>query len=124
MLEQFSNEKLLGADNTYNHCNGWPDDVWRRSANQAARSMCAQVRPAIWVRKGIPAFQKALDHGLRPAFSIDNETSYGTDMFTEMRVAFNIQRAMATYRAFNKDPNPPAMVRCVKSWNARRSTAR
>jgi cytosine/adenosine deaminase-related metal-dependent hydrolase len=60
--------------------------------------------------EGIPAFQKALDHGVRPAFSIDNETSYGTDMFTEMRVAFNIQRAMATNRVFNKDPKPPAMV--------------
>ena len=35
---------------------------------------------------------------MRPGFSIDNEVSYGTDMFTEMRVAFNIQRAMATYR--------------------------
>jgi cytosine/adenosine deaminase-related metal-dependent hydrolase len=47
---------------------------------------------------------------MRPGFSIENETSYGTDMFTEMRVSFNIQRAMATYRNFNGDPKPPAMV--------------
>ena len=40
---------------------------------------------------------------MRPGFSIDNETCYGTDMFTEMRVAFNIQRAMATYRRSNGD---------------------
>ncbi|PYS01360.1 MAG: hypothetical protein DMG12_15620 [Acidobacteria bacterium] len=60
--------------------------------------------------EGIPAFQKALDHAMRPGFSIDNETSYGTDMFTEMRVAFNIQRAMATYRRSNGDAKMPAMV--------------
>jgi 5-methylthioadenosine/S-adenosylhomocysteine deaminase len=47
---------------------------------------------------------------MRPGFSIDNETSYGTDMFTEMRVAFNIQRAMATYRRSTGDANPPALI--------------
>jgi len=31
-------------------------------------------------------------------------------MFTEMRVAFNIQRALATYRRSNKDAKPPAPV--------------
>jgi hypothetical protein len=35
---------------------------------------------------GISGFQVTLDHGLRPGISVDNETSYGTDMFTEMRV--------------------------------------
>src|SRR5438876_8342182 len=31
-------------------------------------------------------------------------------MFTEMRVAFNIQRAMATYRKTNGDANAPQVV--------------
>jgi cytosine/adenosine deaminase-related metal-dependent hydrolase len=111
MLEQFSNEKLLRADNTYNHCNGWTDDIWRRVRDSGGTvNVCPRSDPQYGLGEGIPAFQKALDHGIRPAFSIDNETSYGTDMFTEMRVAFNIQRAMATNRAFNKDPKPPAMV--------------
>src|SRR5262249_12889145 len=60
--------------------------------------------------EGVSAFQKALDHGLRPGFSIDNEVSYGTDMFTEMRVAFYVQRAMATYRQTNGDAKAPALV--------------
>jgi len=55
--------------------------------------------------------QKALDHGLRPGFSIDNEVSYGTDMFTEMRVAFYIQRALATYRKTSGgDSKAPALI--------------
>jgi len=47
---------------------------------------------------------------MRPAFSIDNGTSHGTDPFTEMRVAFNVQRAMATYRKVNGDSKAPALV--------------
>jgi cytosine/adenosine deaminase-related metal-dependent hydrolase len=47
---------------------------------------------------------------MRPGFSIDNEVSYGTDMFTEMRVAFNVQRAMATYRSVNGKAKPSPLV--------------
>ncbi len=111
MLTEFSNEKLLGPDNTYNHCNGWSDDIWRRVRDSGGTvNVCPRSDPQYGLGEGIPALQKALDHGILPGFSIDNETSYGTDMFTEMRVAFNIQRAMATYRGVNRDPKPPAMV--------------
>ena len=107
-FEQFWNDKLLGPDNTFNHCNGWPDLVWQRVRDSGATvNVCPRSDPQYALGEGIPAFQKALDHRLRPGFSIDNETSYGTDMFTEMRVAFNIQRAMATYRRSTGDANAP-----------------
>jgi 5-methylthioadenosine/S-adenosylhomocysteine deaminase len=60
--------------------------------------------------EGIPAYQHALDHGVKPGFSVDNETSYSTDMFMEMRVAFHFQRGIATNRKFNGDQNPPKPV--------------
>lgn len=72
--------------------------------------VCPRSDPQYAIGEGIPGFQKALDHSMRPGFSVDNETSYGTDMFTEMRVAFNIQRAMATNRKFHGEANPPAPV--------------
>ncbi len=53
---------------------------------------------------------KAIDHGMRPGLSVDNEVSYGTDTFTEMHVMFNIQRAFATNRRVNGDANPPKLV--------------
>ena len=110
-FEQFWNDKLLGPDNTFNHCNGWPDLVWQRVRDSGATvNVCPRSDPQYALGEGIPAFQKALDHRLRPGFSIDNETSYGTDMFTEMRVAFNIQRAMATYRRSTGDANAPALI--------------
>ena len=41
---------------------------------------------------------------------MDNETSYSTDMFGEMRAAFFIQRALAANRRANKDPDAPTPV--------------
>jgi 5-methylthioadenosine/S-adenosylhomocysteine deaminase len=111
MIEEFWKEKLLRSDVTYNHCNGWPDNVWQWVRESGGTvNVCPRSDPQYGLGEGIPAFQKALDHGMRPAFSIDNETSYGTDMFTEMRVAFNIQRALATYRRSNNDAKPPAPI--------------
>jgi 5-methylthioadenosine/S-adenosylhomocysteine deaminase len=111
IIEEFWKEKLLRQDITYNHCNGWPDNVWQWVRDSGATvNVCPRSDPQYGLGEGIPAFQKALDHAMRPGFSIDNETSYGTDMFTEMRVAFNIQRALATNRRSNGDAKAPAIV--------------
>jgi len=110
-IEAFWNEKLLRADITYNHCNGWSDATWQRVRDSGGTvNVCPRSDAQYAIGEGIAAFQKALDHGMRPAFSIDNETSYGTDMFTEMRVAFNIQRAMATYRRSTGDAKAPTPI--------------
>jgi 5-methylthioadenosine/S-adenosylhomocysteine deaminase len=47
---------------------------------------------------------------VKPGFSVDNETSYGTDMFMEMRVAFHIQRALAASRKLNGEGGAPRPV--------------
>ena len=73
-------------------------------------NVCPRSDSQYALGEGVSTFQKALDHGMRPGFSIDNEVSYGTDMFTEMRVAFYVQRAMATYRKTNGDAKAPALV--------------
>jgi 5-methylthioadenosine/S-adenosylhomocysteine deaminase len=110
-LEQFWNEKLLGPDITYNHCGGLTDLAWQRIRESGGTvDVCPRSDPQYALGDGFPAFQKALDHGIRPGLSVDNEVSYGTDMFTEMRVVFNIQRALATNRRVNGDPNPPKLV--------------
>jgi len=110
-LEQFWNEKLLGPDITYNHCGGLTDLAWQRIRESGGTvDVCPRSDPQYALGDGFPAFQKALDHGIRPGLSVDNEVSYGTDIFTEMRVVFNIQRAFATNRRVNGDANPPKLV--------------
>ncbi|HET9833141.1 MAG TPA: amidohydrolase family protein, partial [Vicinamibacterales bacterium] len=110
-FEQFWNEKLLGPDNTFNHCQNWPDAVWQRVRDAGATvNVCPRSDSQYALGEGVFALQKALDHGLRPGFSIDNEVSYGTDMFTEMRVAFYIQRALATYRKTRGDTKAPGLI--------------
>jgi 5-methylthioadenosine/S-adenosylhomocysteine deaminase len=54
--------------------------------------------------------QDALEHGVRPGLSVDNETAYSTDLFTEMRVGFHLQRWMAHIAAVRQEPNPPALL--------------
>jgi 5-methylthioadenosine/S-adenosylhomocysteine deaminase len=110
-LEQFWNEKLLGPDITYNHCGGLTDLAWQRIRESGGTvDVCPRSDPQYALGDGLPAFQKALDHGIRPGLSVDNEVSYGTDMFTEMHVVFNIQRAFATNRRVSGDANSPKLV--------------
>jgi cytosine/adenosine deaminase-related metal-dependent hydrolase len=110
-FDDFLNEKLVGPDNTFNHAQGWPDAVWARVREAGATvDVCARSDSQYALGEGVFPLQKALDHGLTPGFSIDNEVSYGTDMFTEMHVAFYMQRAMATYRKTRGEANAPALI--------------
>ncbi|MDB5533337.1 MAG: amidohydrolase [Hyphomicrobiales bacterium] len=111
LLDGFSNDKLLAADITYNHCGGLPDQTWEIIRDSGGNvDVCPRSDTQYGLGEGFPAFQKALDHKLKPGFSVDNETSYSTDMFMEMRIAFHIQRGAATNRKFNGDANPPSPV--------------
>ncbi|HXB07723.1 MAG TPA: amidohydrolase family protein, partial [Puia sp.] len=55
------------------------------------------------LEEGIFAYQHAIDHGMKPGIGTDLETAYGGDMFTEMRVAFSLQRAFLQNRKYNGD---------------------
>jgi 5-methylthioadenosine/S-adenosylhomocysteine deaminase len=110
-MKELADAKLLGPDVTYNHCNGLPEATWQHIVDSGGRvDVCPRSDPQYGLGEGFPALQLALDHGLRPGLSVDNETSYGTDMFTEMRVAFNIQRAVAMNRKVHGDANPPRFI--------------
>jgi 5-methylthioadenosine/S-adenosylhomocysteine deaminase len=114
-IESFAQEKLLGPDFTFNHASGLTDAAWRLVRETGCNvDVCtrsdAQYGLGSGASAGVGGFQKALDFGVQPGFSIDNETSYSTDMFGEMRAAFFVQRALATNRRVNRDPDAPAPV--------------
>jgi 5-methylthioadenosine/S-adenosylhomocysteine deaminase len=103
---------LLDSHHTFNHMGATPDLNWQLIRDAGATvDVCPRSDPQYALSAGIPALQDALDHGMRPGLSVDNETSYSTDMFTEMRVAFFFQRGVRQNGIFKGLPNPSAPVK-------------
>ena len=115
VIRRLDAQDLLGPDNIFNHITGLPPDAL---AILRDRGVGVNVCPRSDAQYGIGdggmgAFQAALDAGLKPGLSIDNETSYGGDMFGEMRTEFFLQRAMTGRDRFAGKPDipPPVTVR-------------
>lgn len=90
---------LLGPDNIFNHCTSLPDEGWRIIREAGVRvNVCPRSDAHYGIEDGMYAIEAAQRHGISPGFSVDNETSYSTDMFMEMRVAFYLQRVMGMHK--------------------------
>ena len=116
MLDLLAQDKLVGPDNTFNHCGALPERTWQIFVDTGVNiNVCPRSDAQYALGEGICALQRAWDHGIKPGLSVDNETSYSTDMFMEMRMAFYVQRAVSQNRRFSGDQNPPKplMVRDV-----------
>jgi cytosine/adenosine deaminase-related metal-dependent hydrolase len=116
LLDPLAQDKLVGPDNTFNHCGALPERTWQIIVGTGANvDVCPRSDAQYALGEGVCALQHAWDHGIKPGLSVDNETSYSGDMFMEMRTALYVQRAVAQNRRFSGDQNPPAplMVRDV-----------
>ncbi len=103
-------------DNTFNHCGALPERTWQILRESGANiDVCPRSDAQYALGEGVSAYQHALDHGIKPGFSVDNETSYSSDMFAEMRTAFFMQRAMLQNRRVEGQQNlqKPVNVRDV-----------
>ncbi|HEX7944914.1 MAG TPA: amidohydrolase family protein [Phenylobacterium sp.] len=115
VIRRLHAEGLLGPDNIFNHITGIPHDALEilREAGVGV-NVCPRSDAQYGIGDGgMGALQAALDAGLKPALCVDNETSYGGDMFGEMRTAFFLQRAMTQRDRFAGKPEvpPPVTVR-------------
>jgi 5-methylthioadenosine/S-adenosylhomocysteine deaminase len=116
LLDPLAQDKLVGPDNTFNHCGALPEKTWKIFVDTGANiNVCPRSDAQYALGEGLCALQTAWSYGIKPGLSVDNETSYSTDMFMEMRVALYLQRAIAQNRRFSGDQNPPKplMVRDV-----------
>ena len=59
---------------------------------------------------GVPPFQQALAHGIRPSLSVDVETQMPGDLFTQMRTAFTLQRMQVLARERAGEKNLPKLL--------------
>ena len=89
---------LLGADTTYVHGNELQDDELDMIA---ASGGSASVAPEVEMNMGhgMPGTGRFLAHGIRPCLSVDVVTGIGGDMFTVMRMALAMERALINQRA-------------------------
>jgi 5-methylthioadenosine/S-adenosylhomocysteine deaminase len=111
VLDPLWADKMVGPDNTFNHCGALPERTWQILKQSGATiDVCPRSDAQYALGEGVTAYQHALDHGIKPGFSVDNETSYSTDMFSEMRAALYLQRALVQNRRFGGETNVPAPV--------------
>ena len=59
---------------------------------------------------GVPPFQQAIAHGIRPSLSVDVETEMPGDLFTQMRTAFTLQRMQVLARERAGEKNLPKLL--------------
>jgi 5-methylthioadenosine/S-adenosylhomocysteine deaminase len=111
LLDPLWQDRLVGPDNTFNHCGALPERTWEILRESGATiDVCPRSDAQYALGEGISAYQHALDHDIKPGFSVDNETSYSSDMFMEMRVAFYMQRALVQNRKFAGEQRTPVPV--------------
>lgn len=88
---------LAGAWNTYIHCTGLAESTWRAIASTGGKiSLSNLVEQTLCT--GMPGMQHALDHGITPTFSTDAVSLGPTDMFSQMRASYALQRSRAQER--------------------------
>lgn len=111
LLPELQAKKQLGPDNIFNHCTGLTEEAWKLISDSGVKvTLDARSDAQYGLEEGIFPYQHAIRHGIKPALGTDLETSFGGDMFTEMRVAFSLQRAFSQNRRFNNDSQAPEPV--------------
>lgn len=110
-LERLGAAGVLKNDTTYIHCRDLSDGAWRAIVDSGGTvSIAVASAPQFGRANSIIPIQKVLDVGLRPAFSMDTETSLTSDMFTQMRLLLNVQRTAASTGPYRDEANAPAPI--------------
>ncbi|MFJ2988055.1 amidohydrolase family protein [Collimonas sp. NPDC087041] len=110
-LDALFQDGLLGTDNIFNHCTDLPDATWEMLREAGVRvNVCPRSDAHYALEDGVCSYQSALNHGMKPGLSVDNESSYSGDLFMEMRVAFYLQRSMAQSCRHHGHSHAPAPV--------------
>ena len=101
--------ELLGPDVTCIHCCNLLDEEWQHLADKGAGvSISAPVE--MIMGHGIPPIQQTLDFGIPPSLSVDVETTVSSNMFTQMRSIYTLQRMQILARERNGEENLPDLL--------------
>jgi cytosine/adenosine deaminase-related metal-dependent hydrolase len=101
---------MLGPDLTFVHTVGaesTEEDYRLMGASKGTISTSSATE--MMSGHGYPSAQRWLAHGLRPSFSVDNETRMPTDLFTQMRALVISDHMLETERA-KKSGGRPVLI--------------
>jgi cytosine/adenosine deaminase-related metal-dependent hydrolase len=107
---ELSADGALGPDVTWIHGTGLSDDAWRALADSGGRIVLATTSDAM-VRQvdGVAPIQAVLDHGQRPALSVDVECCVTSDLFTQMQATLALQRMSSAQAMLRGEEAPPPL---------------
>jgi cytosine/adenosine deaminase-related metal-dependent hydrolase len=106
---KLGDEGLMGPDNVYIHFTNATNAQMRR-VKETGGSLSIACPIEMAMRHGMPPIQQALDAGVRPSLSSDVETTMAADMFTQMRAAFTLQRALLNERSIKGEKELPPLL--------------
>jgi cytosine/adenosine deaminase-related metal-dependent hydrolase len=109
-VQKLGDAGMLKDDVTYIHACTLSDAEWNLIKDTGGTISLAGYVEMI-MGHGTPPIQKCLDMGIRPSLSVDVETSVPSDMFTQMRTTFSLQRNDVLVRALTDDKNLPTLLR-------------
>lgn len=105
-LDDVEQAGLLTHKHTFNHCIGTSSRDWDLISGSGAQvNLAPRSDIAFGLGPAHPPVDAALEHGVRPGLSMDNEVSYGLDMFIEMQTLVASQRSRAFEEALNGRPH-------------------
>ena len=91
-IERFARDGLLGPDVNLVHANALSHTEWQLVADTGS-SVSITPSTEMQMGQGIPPLRQALEAGVIPSIGIDVEVSSATDMWTQMRLLFALQRS-------------------------------
>ena len=99
----------MRSDCTYIHCDNLTEQEWQLIASTGGHvSISGPIE--MEMGHGVPPFQQAIAHGIRPSLSVDVETQMPGDLFTQMRTAFTLQRMQVLARERAGEQNLPKLL--------------
>ena len=108
-VERMHQRKLLGPDVTFVHCCNCSDHEFHLMAETGTTACVSAQIASTCGGFGLPATGKLMAHGVRPGLSVDSEMSASGDLFSEMRAALNMERAL-TMNDLQSRPRPVSIT--------------
>jgi cytosine/adenosine deaminase-related metal-dependent hydrolase len=98
-IPELAHHGLLAADQVHVHCNTLDERNLRRLAEHDCK-VSSSPESELQMGMGHPVIRRALELGMRPSLSCDVASSNSGDMFSQMRLGLQFERAMRN-DAFN-----------------------